>query len=201
MIAGMSPLALLLNAILAVLAGFLLGNLWYRHRRALARDRARWAGLAERRGWHLVERGGGFAVIGNADTVAFHLSQGALAHDDLGIFLEARIDRSPWVVLEIFALNSPIAHTARRPGDRVRTGDDAFDLRFATHASPLRRAAALCDPPLRAALEALPRPYLMVQNGIVVLIWPWDKLPTDTQLDAALALLKALAAHAAPPSA
>ncbi|MFY0531326.1 hypothetical protein [Nannocystis pusilla] len=38
----------------------------------------------------------------------------------------------------------------------------------------------------------------MVQNGIVVLIWPWDKLPTDAQLDAALAVLRALAAHAAP---
>src|SRR5690242_4797414 len=67
MIAGLSPTALLLNAILAALAGFLLGNLWYRHRRALDRDRVRWSSLAERRGWHLVERGGGFAVIGNAD--------------------------------------------------------------------------------------------------------------------------------------
>jgi len=198
MIAGLSPMALLLNAILAALAGFLLGNLWYRHRRALDRDRVRWSSLAERRGWHLVERGGGFAVIGNADHVAFHLSQGALAHGDLGVFLEARIDRSPWVVIEVFALSSPIAYTARRPGDRVRTGDDGFDARFATYASPPRRAAALCDAPLRAAIEGLPRPYLMVQNGIVVLIWPWDKLPTDAQLDAAIDVLRALAAHAAP---
>jgi hypothetical protein len=205
MIAGMSPTALVLNAILAALAGFLLGNLWYRHRRALDRDRARWSSLAERRGWHLVERAGGFAVIGNtaasgSDTpsVAFHLSQGALAHGDLGVFLEARIDRSPWVILEVFAQSSPIAYTARRPGDRIRTDDAEFDARFVTYASPPRRAGPLCDPPLRAALAGLPRPYLMVQNGIVVLIWPWDKLPTDGQLDAALACLQALAAHAAP---
>jgi hypothetical protein len=207
MIARLSPTALLLNAILAALAGFLLGSLWYRHRRALDRDRARWTILAERRGWHLVERGGGFAVIGHtaaadsgAPPVAFHLSQGALAHGDLGVFLEARIDRSPWAVLEVFALSSPIAYTARRPGDRVRTGDAEFDVRFVTHASPAQRAAVLCDAPLRAALAGLPRPYLMIQNGIVVLIWPWDKLPTDAQLDAAVACLQALAAHAAPAS-
>jgi hypothetical protein len=198
MLAGMTPLALLFNALLATLAGFVLGSLWYRHRRALARDRARWSELAQRRGWHLVERGGGFAVIGNAGPVAFHLSQGALAHGDLGIFLETRIDRSPWVVLEIFAHTSPIAFTARRPGERIRTGDPEFDARFATYASPPRRAAELCDAPLRAALSPLPRPYLMVQNGIVVLIWPWDKLPSDAQLDAALACLHALAAHAVP---
>ena len=201
MIAGMTPLALLMNALLAALAGFLLGSLWYRHRKALARDRARWTGLAQRRGWHVVERGGGFAVIGNASPVAFHLSQGALAHGDLGVFLETRIDRSPWVVLEVFAVNSPIAFTARRPGDAIRTGDPEFDARFATYASPARRAAELCDADLRAAIAQLPRPYLMVQNGIVVLIWPWDKLPTDAQLDAALACLRALASHATPPAA
>lgn len=192
-----TPHELLLHTILAALAGLVLGTAWYRHRRAIARDRARWALLAERRGWHVVERGGGFAVIGRDGQQAFHLSQGALAQGDLGIFLETRIDRSPWVVLEVFALGSPIAYTARRPGERVRTGDDAFDLRFATYASQ-RRAAALCDVPLRAALAALPRPYLMLQNGILVLIWPWDRLPTDAHLDAALACLRALAAHAAP---
>lgn len=188
---------LLLSVLLASLAGFVLGTAWYRHRRALARDRARWTGLAERRGWHLVERGGGFAVIGNAGPLAFHLSPGALAQGDLGIFVEARIDRSPWVVLEVFALASPIAYTARRPGERVVTGDTPFDARFATYASQ-RRAVALCDAPLRAALAELPRPYLMLQNGILVLIWPWDRLPTDAHLDAALACLQALAAHAAP---
>ena len=94
-----------------------------------------------------------------------------------------------------------IAYTARRPGDRVHTGDPEFDARYITHASPAQRAAALCDPPLRAALAGLPRPYLMIQNGIVVLIWPWDKLPTDAQLDAAIACLQALAAHAAPAAA
>ena len=186
-----TPRELLLHTILAALAGLVLGTAWYRHRRAIARARARWTLLAERRGWHVVERGGGFAVIGRDGQQAFHLSQGALAQGDLGIFLETRIDRSPWVVLEIFAVGSPIAYTARRPGERVRTGDDASQ----------RRAAALCDAPLRAALAILPRPYLMLQNGILVLIWPWDRLPTDAHLDAALARLRALAAHAAPPTA
>ena len=60
--------------------------------------------------------------------------------------------------------------------------------RWATHGAPNARNA---HPHFGKTKRVV-----VVQNGIVVLIWPWDKLPTDAQLDAALACLHALAAHA-----
>lgn len=193
-----SPFALLLGAAFAAASGFALANAWIRHSRAMARNRARWSALATRRGWHLVERGGDFAVIGHTGELGFHLSQGAVAHGEIGVFLEARLARSPWMVCELFASNSPAALTARRPGERVPLGPPTPDAKadpglqlWSTHRA---RAPRLCDEAVRAALAGLPRPYLLYQNGIVVLIWPCATLPTDAQLDAALACLAALTA-------
>ena len=197
-----SPFALLAAAVFAAASGFALANVWIRHRRALARNRAHWAALAARRGWHLVERSGSFAVIGHAEGLSFHLSQGAVAHGDIGVFLETRLARSPWMVCELFAASSPLAPTARRPGERVPLllpgGDMKPDAKpdaglelWSTHRA---KAPRLCDAAVRGALLGLPRPYLLYQNGIVVLIWPCPTLPTDAQLDAALACLGGLVA-------
>lgn len=197
-----SPLALLLGAAFAAASGFALANLWIRHRRALARDRAHWAALASRRGWHLSERGGTFAVLGSAGPITFHLSQGALAYSEIGVFIEARLPHSPWLVFELFASTSPLAPTARRPGEPLSldrqspTGpigkapsDSGLQL-WATH-----RALAhdLANPEVRTALAALPRAYLLYQNGIVALIWPCVALPSDAQLDTALGCVTAIA--------
>jgi len=187
---------LLLGAAFAAAAGLALANLWIRHRRALARDRAHWVALAKRRGWHLVERSGGFAVVGAvagavSGAVAganFHISQGAIAHGEIGVFLETRLPRSPWLVCELFAHSSPVAQTARHPGQRVDS-EPGLQL-WSNHRA---RAPQLCDEAVRAALMQLPRPYLLHQNGIVLLIWPCPALPSDAQLDAALACIAALA--------
>jgi hypothetical protein len=188
-----SPLALLLGAAFAAASGFALANLWIRHRRALARDRAHWAALAARRGWHLVERGGDFAVIGAVGDASFHLSQGALAYSDIGVFLETRLPRSPWMVFELFAGSSPLAPTARRPGERLALTSDPADAGLQLWSTDRARATLVCDATVRAALASLPRAYLLYQNGIVALIWPWPTLPSEAQLDAALACLSALA--------
>jgi hypothetical protein len=190
-----SPFALLLGAAFAVASGFALTNLWLRHRRALARDRAHWAALAARRGWHLVERRDGFAVIGTAGGASFHLSQGAVAHGDIGVFLETRLPRAPWLVCELFASSSPLAQTARRPGQRVtvaRPPEGRADHYLQLWSNHRAQAPALIDEAVRGAVTQLPRPYLLYQNGIVVLIWPCAALPGDTQLDAAIACIEAL---------
>ena len=195
-----SPFALLLAAAFAAASGFALANVWIRHRRAMDRNRARWTALAARRGWHLVERGGDFAVIGHTEDLGFHLSQGAVAHGEIGVFLEARLARSPWMVCELFASSSPAALTARRPGERVPLGPPAPETKADTKADPglqlwsthRAKAPRLCDEAVRAALAGLPRPYLLYQNGIVVLIWPSRPRPTDPQLAPALAGLAAL---------
>lgn len=187
---------LLLGAIFAAASGLALANLWFRHRRALARDRAHWAALATRRGWHLVERSGGFAVIGTVEDTSFHLSQGAVAHGDIGVYLETRLPHSPWLICELFARSSPLAATARRPGVRVelgRPGEPRSEPALELWSTQRARAPQLCDEAVRAALGQLPRPYLLYQNGIVLLIWPCSALPGDPQLDAALACVSALA--------
>jgi hypothetical protein len=189
----------LVAALFAAASGLALANLWWRHRQALARDRAHWAALAARRGWHLVERGGSFAVIGAVEAapgVSFHLSQGAIAHGDIGVFLETRLPRAPWLICELFAAASPVALTARRPGARVelpRPSEGKHDPALQLWSNHRARAPQLCDEPVRAALAQLPRPYLLYQNGIVVLIWPCVALPSDAQLDAAIACVAALA--------
>lgn len=188
-----TPLALLLGAAFAAASGFALANLWIRHRRALARDRAHWAALAARRGWLLSERSGTFAVLGNAGPVTFHLSQGALAYSEIGVFIEARLPHSPWLVFELFAGTSPLAPTARRPGEPVALGAARSDSGLQLWATHRALATALCDADVRAALAALPRAYLLYQNGIVALIWPCVALPSDAQLDTALACITALA--------
>lgn len=188
-----SPLALLLGAAFAAASGFALANLWIRHRRALARDRAHWAALARRRGWHLSERGGTFAVLGSAGPVAFNLSQGALAYSEIGVFIEARLPHSPWLVFELFAGTSPLAQAARRPGSPVALGAARSDSGLELWATHRAHAAALCDTDVRVALAALPRAYLLYQNGIVALIWPCVALPSDAQLDTALTCITALA--------
>ena len=193
----------LVAALFAAASGLALANVWLRHRRALARDRAHWAALAARRGWHLVERAGSFSVIGAAEgpvgALTFQLSQGAIAHGDIGVFLETRLPRAPWLICELFAASSPVAPTARRPGARVgvpaaskvegKPDVPGMQL-WSNHRA---RAPELFDEPVRAALAALPRPYLLYQNGIVVLIWPCPTLPSDAQLDAAVACVAALA--------
>jgi hypothetical protein len=188
-----SPLALLLGAAFAAASGFALANLWIRHRRALARDRAHWSALAKRRGWHLHERGGTFAVLGSAGDLGFHLSQGALAHSEIGVFVEARLPHSAWLVLELFAATSPLAPTARRPGEPIGLGDARSDSGLQLWATRRGLALELCNAEVRAAFAALPRPYLLYQNGIVALIWPCVALPSDAQLDRAIACLAALA--------
>jgi len=189
-----SPLALLLGAAFAAASGFALANLWIRHRRALARDRAHWAALATRRGWHLSERGGTFAVLGSVGSVTFHLSQGALAYSEIGVFIEARLPHSPWLVLELFATTSPLAPTARRPGEPLDLGPDArSDSGLQLWATHRALAHDLANPEVRAALAALPRAYLLYQNGIVALIWPCVALPSDAQLDTATGCITALA--------
>lgn len=197
-----SPLALLLGAAFAAASGFALANLWIRHRRALARDRAHWSALAARRGWHLHERGGTFAVLGSVGDLAFHLSQGALAHSEVGVFVEARLPHSPWLVLELFAATSPLAPTARRPGEPIALGDGSStpsarplstDSGLQLWATRRGLALELCHAEVRAAFAALPRAYLLYQNGIVALIWPCVALPSDPQLDTALTCLAALA--------
>ena len=191
-----SPFALLVGAAFAAASGFALTNLWLQHRRALARDRAHWAALAARRGWHLVERRDGFAVIGTAAGASFHLSQGAVAHGDIGVFLETRLPRAPWLVCELFASSSPLAQTARRPGQRVtlaRPPEGRADHYLQLWSNHRAQAPVLIDEAVRGALAQLPRPYLLYQNGIVVLIWPCAALPGDTQLDAAIACIDALA--------
>lgn len=192
----------LVAALFAAASGLALANVWLRHRRALARDRAHWAALASRRGWHLVERAGSFSVIGAAEgpvgALTFQLSQGAIAHGDIGVFLETRLPRAPWLICELFAASSPVAPTARRPGARVvvpgvnkvEGKPDAGMQLWSNHGA---RAPELFDEPVRAALAGLPRPYLLYQNGIVVLIWPCQTLPSDAQLDAAVACVAALA--------
>ncbi len=187
-----SPLALLLGAAFAAASGFALANLWIRHRRALARDRVHWAALASRRGWHLRERGGTFAVLGSAGPVTFHLSQGALAYSEIGVFIEARLPHSPWLVFELFAGTSPLAQAARRPGEPVALGEARSDSGLELWATHRTLAASLCDADVRAALAALPRAYLLYQNGIVALIWPCVALPSDPQLDTALTCITAL---------
>lgn len=184
---GPSLSGLLLSAAFAAASGLALAHLWIRHRRALARDRAHWAALAYRRGWHLVERSGSFAVIGSVAGASFHISQGAVAHGEIGVFLETRLPRSPWLICELFAHSSPVAATARHPGRRVET-EPGLQL-WSNHRV---RAPQLCDEHVRAALKQLPRPYLLHQNGIVLLIWPCPALPSDAQLDAALACVAAL---------
>lgn len=188
-----SPLALLLGAALAAASGFALANLWIRHRRALARDRAHWAALAVRRGWHLRERGGTFAVLGSAGPITFTVSQGALAYSEIGVFVEARLPHSPWLVFELFAATSPLAPTARRPGEPVDLGTARGDSGLQLWATHRALARDLASPEVRAALTALPRAYLLYQNGIVALIWPCVALPSDAQLDAALACVTAIA--------
>lgn len=185
---GPSLSGLLLSAAFAAASGLALAHLWIRHRRALARDRAHWAALASRRGWHLVERSGSFAVIGTVAGASFHISQGAVAHGEIGVFLETRLPRSPWLICELFAHSSPVAATARHPGQRVET-EPGLQL-WSNHRA---RAPQLCDDAVRTALKQLPRPYLLHQNGIVLLIWPCPALPSDAQLDAALACVAALA--------
>ena len=187
-----SPFALLVGAAFAAASGFALANVWIRHRRAVARSRAGWAALAGRRGWHLVERSGSFAVIGHSDGVSFHISQGAVAHGEIGVFLETRLAGSPWMVCELFASHSPLALTARRPGERVPLGDGKTDAGLELWATHRARALRLCDDAVRMAFVGLPRPYLLYQNGIVVLIWPCTSLPGDAQLDAALTCLAGL---------
>lgn len=196
-----SPFALLLGAAFAAASGFALANVWIRHRRAVARSRAGWAALAARRGWHLVERSDSFAVIGHDHGLGFHLSQGAIAHGEIGVFLEARLAGSPWMVCELFASGSPLALTARRPGERVALGDAATDAGLELWSSHRARALRLCDDAVRMALVGLPRPYLLYQNGIVVLIWPCASLPGDAQLDAALACLAGLVRTSRQPGA
>jgi hypothetical protein len=187
-----SPFALLLGAAFAAASGFALASVWIRHRRAIARSRARWAALAARRSWHLVERSGSFAVIGHNDGVSFHISQGAVAHGEIGVFLETRLVSSPWMVCELFASQSPLALTARRPGERVPLGDGKTDAGLELWSTHRTRALRLCDDAVRMAFIGLPRPYLLYQNGIVVLIWPCTSLPGDAQLDAALTCLAGL---------
>ena len=187
-----SPFALLLGAALAAASGFALASVWIRHRRAVARSRASWAALAARRSWHLVERSGSFAVIGHNDGVSFHISQGAVAHGEIGVFLETRLVSSPWMVCELFASQSPLALTARRPGERVPLGDGKTDAGLELWSTHRTRALRLCDDAVRMAFIGLPRPYLLYQNGIVVLIWPCTSLPGDAQLDAALTCLAGL---------
>ena len=196
----------LVAALFAAASGLALANLWLRHRRALARDRAHWAALATRRGWHLVERSGSFAVIGAvpgaSEGISFHLSQGAIAHGDIGVFLETRLPRAPWLICELFAASSPVAQTARRPGGRVelpRPADGKHDPALQLWSNHRARAPQLCDESVRAALAQLPRPYLLYQNGIVVLIWPCAALPSDAQLDAAIACVAALARASQAP--
>lgn len=187
-----SPLALLLGAAFAAASGFALANLWIRHRRVLARDRAHWAALAARRGWLLSERGGTFAVLGSAGAVTFNLSQGALAYSEIGVFIEARLPHSPWLVFELFAGTSPMAQAARRPGEPVALAearDSGLQL-WATHRA---LAGSLCCDEVRAAVASLPRAYLLYQNGIVALIWPCLALPSDAQLDTAIGCVTALA--------
>ncbi len=188
-----SPVGLLLGAALALASGLALANVWRHHRQSLARDRAHWAALAARRGWHLVERSGTFSVIGAVRGISFHLSQGAVARGDIAVFLEARLPRSPWLVCEVFAPGSPVAGTARRPGVPCPLPPDRRDHGLQLWSSHRTRALQLCDPTVFAALGGLPRPYLLFQNGIVLLIWPCTSLPSDAQLDAAIASLQALA--------
>lgn len=187
-----SPFALLLGAAFAAASGFALASVWIRHRRAVARSRASWAALAARRSWHLVERSGSFAVIGHNDGVSFHISQGAVAHGEIGVFLETRLVSSPWMVCELFASQSPLALTARRPGERVPLGDGKTDAGLELWSTHRTRALRLCDDAVRMAFIGLPRPYLLYQNGIIVLIWPCTNLPGDAQLDAALTCLAGL---------
>ena len=73
------------------------------------------------------------------------------------------------------------ARRYHHPGQRVDT-EPGLQL-WSNHRV---RAPQLCDDAVRAALKQLPRPYLLHQNGIVLLIWPCPALPSDAQLDAAL---------------
>ena len=187
-----SPFALLLGAAFAAASGFALASVWIRHRRAVARSRASWAALAARRSWHLVERSGSFAVIGSVAGASFHVSQGAVAQGEIGVFLETRLVSSPWMVCELFASQSPLALTARRPGERVPLGDGKTDAGLELWSTHRTRALRLCDDAVRMAFIGLPRPYLLYQNGIIVLIWPCTSLPGDAQLDAALTCLAGL---------
>ena len=108
-----SPLALLLGAAFAAASGFALANLWIRHRRALARDRAHWAALAARRGWHLSERGGTFAVLGSTG-LAFRLA--ALALQNLAPRLDPALDlplgEQQWL-LELWSCGDRLTHFQR----------------------------------------------------------------------------------------